>query len=169
MRPIVDEFLEEVEQTLAPATERAYPIPLGLFLHHLRETLGREASLDDLTVESVRGWSQMLGERPKQARGGQAEGDEPISLASRRNYLRHPRTVVNWLTRPPHRYVEDSPLRHYKLPRGEETAKVPVEPDALRKLLRRAEQETESVCGARGRALLLTLVDGGCVPAKLSD
>jgi len=38
----------------------------------------------------------------------------------------------------PHRYAEDSPLRHYKLPRGEETAKVPVEPDAPRELLRRA-------------------------------
>lgn len=57
--------------------------------------------------------------------------------------------------------MDDSPLRYYKLPRGEETAKVPVEPDALRKLLRRAEQEGDSVCGARGRALLLTLVDGG--------
>ncbi len=161
LQTLVDEFLYEVDETLAAGTYRAYAVPLTLFLRHLRETLGHEPSLDDLTVETVRGWSQMLRERPKQVRGGQAEGDEPISLASRRNYLRHLRAFANWLTRPPHRYVEDSPLRHYKLPRGEETAKVPVEPDALRKLLRRAEQETDSVCGARGRALLLTLVDGG--------
>lgn len=88
-------------------------------------------------------------------------GNAPISLASLRTYLRTLRVFANWLTRPPHRYVEDSPLRHYKLPRGEETPKVPIEAHALRILLRCAEQETGSVCGARERALLLTLVDGG--------
>lgn len=161
LQALVDEFLYEVDETLAAGTYRAYAVPLSLFLRHLREALGREPLLADLNVESVRAWSQMLRERPKQVRGGQAVGDRPITLSSRRNYLRHLRAFANWLTKPPHHYVDDSPLRYYKLPRGEETAKVPVEPDALRKLLRRAEQEGDSVCGARGRALLLTLVDGG--------
>ena len=161
LRALIDEFLYEVDETLAAGTYRAYSVPLSLFLRHLCETLGREPLLADLNVETVRVWSQMLRERPKQLRGGRAEGDCPITLSSRRNYLRHLRAFANWLTKPPHHYLDDSPLRHYKLPRGEETAKVPVEPDALRKLLRRAEQEGDSVCGARGRALLLTLVDGG--------
>ena len=161
LQTLVDEFLYEVDETLAAGTYRAYAVPLSLFLRHLRETLGREPLLADLNVEAVRAWSQMLREQPKQLRGGRAEGDSPIALSSRRNYLRHLRAFANWLTKPPHHYLEDSPLRHYKLPRGEETAKVPVEPDALRKLLRRAEQEGDSVCGARGRALLLTLIDGG--------
>lgn len=90
----------------------------------------------------------MLSERPKQVRGGQAEGNSPISLASRRNYLRHLRAFANWLTKPPHHYLDDSPLRHYKLPRGEETAKVPIELDALRTLMRRAEQEGEGIASA---------------------
>ena len=161
LQALIDEFLYEVDETLAAGTYRAYSVPLSLFLRRLRETLGREPLLADLNVEAVRAWSQMLRERPKQLRGGRAEGDKPIALSSRRNYLRHLRAFANWLTKPPHHYLDDSPLRHYKLPRGEETAKVPVEPDALRKLLRRAEQEGDSVCGARGRALLLTLVDGG--------
>lgn len=161
LQALVDEFLYEVDETLAAGTYRAYAVPLSLFVRYLRESLEHEPLLADLTVETVRSWSQLLRERPKQVRGGQAEGDGPISLASRRNYLRHLRAFANWLTKPPHHYLEDSPLRHYKLPRGEETAKVPIEPDALRTLLRRAEQEGDSVCGARGRALLLTLVDGG--------
>lgn len=50
---LVDEFLYEVDETLAAGAYLAYR------------------------------------ERPKQLRGGQAEGNGPISLASRRNYLRH--------------------------------------------------------------------------------
>ena len=161
LQPIVDEFLEEVEQTLAPATERAYRIPLGLFLRHLRETLGREPTLDDLCIETARGWIGALRQRPKQVRAGTGEGDAPIALASLRNYLRHLRAFANWLAKPPHRYCEESPLRYLKVPRGEETPKVPVAADALQRLLRRAGQEADPVSCARGRALLLALVDGG--------
>jgi site-specific recombinase XerD len=161
LQALIDEFLYEVDETLAAGSYRAYSVPLSLFLRHLRKALGREPLLADLNIEAVRAWSQMLREQPKQLRGGRAEGDTPIALSSRRNYLRHLRAFANWLTKPPHYYLDDSPLRHYKLPRGEETAKIPIEPDALRKLLRRAEQEGDSVCGSRGRALLLTLVDAG--------
>jgi integrase/recombinase XerD len=161
LQNLVDEFLDEVEQTLAPATGRAYRGPLSLYLTHLRDTLERAPELGDCTIETVRAWAAQLREQPKQLGGGLAEGNEPIALASLRTYLRTLRVFANWLPKPPHRYVDESPLRYFKLPRGEETAKVPVETNALRKLLRRAEQETDSVCGARGRALLLTLVDGG--------
>ncbi len=161
LQNLVDEFLDEVEQTLAPATGRAYRGPLSLYLTHLRDTLERAPQLGDCTIETVRAWAAQLREQPKQLGGGLAQGDEPIALASLRTYLRTLCVFANWLPKPPHRYVDESPLRYFKLPRGEETAKVPVETNALRKLLRRAEQETDSVCGARGRALLLTLVDGG--------
>ncbi len=103
LQPIMDEFLEEVEQTLAPATERTYRIPLALFLRHLTETLGREPTLDDISVEAVRGWITVLRERPKRVRAGAGEGDAPIALASLRNYLRHLRAFANWLPKPPHR------------------------------------------------------------------
>lgn len=134
LQALVDEFLYEVDETLAAGTYRAYAVPLSLFVRYLRKSLAHEPLLADLTVETARSWSQMLRERPKQLRGGQAEGNSPISLASRRNDLRHLRAFANWLTKPPHHYLDDSPLRHYKLPRGEETAKVPVERDALRTL-----------------------------------
>ncbi|HEY1390581.1 MAG TPA: hypothetical protein VGF38_18745, partial [Ktedonobacterales bacterium] len=98
LQSLIDEFLYEVDETLAAGTYRAYSVPLSLFLRHLRETLGREPLLADLNVEAVRAWSQMLRERPKQLRGGQAEGDSPITLSSRRNYLRHLRAFANWLT-----------------------------------------------------------------------
>lgn len=161
LQPIMDEFLEEVEQTLAPSTERAYRIPLALFLRHLRETLGREPTLDDISVETVRGWITVLRERPKRVRAGAGEGDAPIALASLRNYLRHLRAFANWLPKPPHRYVEESPLKYLKMPRGEEIPKLPVEADALQRLLRRAGQESDQVSSARGRALLPALIDGG--------
>ena len=103
LQPIMDEFLEEVEQSLEPATERAYRIPLALFLRHLRDTLGREPTLDDVSVETVRGWITLLRERPKRVRAGAGEGDAPIALASLRNYLRHLRAFANWLPKPPHR------------------------------------------------------------------
>lgn len=161
LQNLVEEFLDEVEQTLAPATSRAYRGPLSLYLTSLRDTLQRSPELGDFTIETVRAWATKLREQPKQLGGRLAAGEEPIALASLRTYLRTLRVFANWLPKPPHWYVDESPLRYFKLPRGEETAKVPVETHALRKLLRRAEQETDSVCGARGRALLLTLVDGG--------
>ena len=85
LQPIVDEFLEEVEQTLAPATERAYRVPLMLFLSYLRTVLGREPTLDDLALDTVRCWIAELRERPKQLRGGAAEetSDHSALFASR--------------------------------------------------------------------------------------
>jgi integrase/recombinase XerD len=83
-------------------------------------------------------------------------------VASQRTYLRHLRVFANWLAQPPHQYASESPLRYFKLPRGEEAARVPVDPVDLQRLLRRAGQEgKDPVASARGRALLLTLVDGG--------
>lgn len=90
-----------MDETLAAGTYRAYAVPLSLFVRHLRESLAHEPLLADLMVETARSWSQMLRERPKQLRGGPAEGNSPIALASRRNYLRHLRAFANWLTKPP--------------------------------------------------------------------
>ena len=75
LQALVDEFLYEVDETLAAGSYRAYAVPLSLFVRHLYKTLGREPLLADLNVETVRAWSQMLRERPKQLRGGRAEGD----------------------------------------------------------------------------------------------
>lgn len=60
LQALIDEFLYEIDETLAAGTYRAYSVPLSLFLRHLCETLGREPLLADLNVEAVRAWSQML-------------------------------------------------------------------------------------------------------------
>lgn len=161
LEPLVEEFLEEVAQTLAPATERAYRGPIMLYLTYLRETLGRAPDLADFTTETTRAWTTCLRAQPKALGGVVTEGNPPIALASLRTYLRTLRVFANWLPKPPHRYCDESPLRYFKLPRGEETAKVPIEVGDLRKLLHAAEHDKDSVFGARSRALLLTLIDGG--------
>lgn len=161
LQPLVDEFLEEVAQTLAPATERAYRGPIMLYLTYLHERLDQAPGLADFTTETVRAWTTCLRSQPKALGGVATAGNEPISLASLRTYLRTLRVFANWLPKPPHRYCDESPLRYFKLPRGEETAKVPIEVGDLRKLLHAAEHDKDSVFGARSRALLLTLVDGG--------
>ena len=158
---IVAEFLDEVDQTLAPSTLRSYRIPLDLYLRHLHATLDREPTLPDLNLETARAGMTYLRTAHKHQNAGQQEGDQPITLASLRNYLRRLRAFANWLAKPPQGYCADSPLKYLKLPRGEETPKVPVEPGDLQKLLQRAGQEPDTVAGARGKALLLTLVDGG--------
>jgi len=161
LEPLAEEFLDEVAQTLAVATERAYRGPITLYLTFLRETLGRAPDLADFTTETARAWTACLRAQPKALGGIVTEGNPPIALASLRTYLRTLRVFANWLPKPPQRYCEESPLRYFKLPRGEETAKMPIEIGDLRTLLRAAEHEKESVFGARSRALLLTLIDGG--------
>lgn len=158
---IIDDFLDDVEQTLAPATHRSYQGPLALYLRHLRAQLDHEPTLDDLTVETARAWTAHLRTTKKQERGGLAQGEKPVSLATLRTYLRCLKVFGNWVARPPHCYAEESPLKYLKLPREEQAPKVPVEPEDLRKLLHRAGLESDSVCAARGKALLLMLVDGG--------
>jgi hypothetical protein len=71
-----------VDETLAAGTYRAYAVPLSLFVRYLRESLAHEPLLADLTVETARSWSQMLRERPKQVRGGQAEGNSQRSATA---------------------------------------------------------------------------------------
>jgi integrase/recombinase XerC len=158
---LVAEFLDEVDQTLAPASLRAYQVPLSLYLRHLRATLDHEPTLDDLTVETARAWIAHLRATPKRQNQGRAAGERPITLASLHNYVRHLRAFASWLAKPPREYCDASPLTYLKLPRAEEPPKVPVEPDDLARLLARAGQETDTVAGARGKALLLVLVDGG--------
>ncbi len=161
LEPLIEDFLDEVAQTLAAATERAYRGPITLYLTYLREALDRAPDLNDFTTETVRAWTACLRAQPKALGGIVAEGNPPIALASLRTYLRTLRVFANWLPKPPHRYCEESPLRYFKMPRGEETAKVPVKIGDLRKLVRAAEHDRDSVFGARSRALLLTLIDGG--------
>ena len=161
LEPLIEEFLDEVAQTLAPATERAYRGPVTLYLTYLCETLDRAPDLADFTTETARAWTACLRAQPKALGGIVTDGNPPIALASLRTSLRTLRVFANWLPKPPHRYCEESPLRYFKLPRGEETAKVPVEIGDLRKLLRASDHEKDSVFGARSRALLLTLIDGG--------
>ncbi len=81
--------------------------------------------LADFTTETVRAWATCLRSQPKAVGGVVTEGNEPIALASLRTYLRTLRVFANWLPKPPHRYCEESPLRYFKLPRSEETIKVP--------------------------------------------
>lgn len=166
---LVAEFLDEVDQTLAAGTYRAYKVPLALYLRHLRGLLDREPTLDDLTVETARAWIAHLRTTPKRQNAGRDAGDRPIAPASLRNYLTHLRAFAGWLAKPPQSYCPESALKHLKLPRAEETPKVPAEPEALQRLLRRAAQETDTVLGARGRALVLVLVDGGLRAAEIAN
>lgn len=54
LQALVDEFLYEVDETLAAGAYRAYAVPLSLFVRYLRESLAHEPFLTDLIVETAR-------------------------------------------------------------------------------------------------------------------
>jgi site-specific recombinase XerD len=148
-----------VEQTLAEDTHRAYQGPLSLYLRYLRTSLGREPTLGDLSLESARGWVAQLRRQPKALRGGRAQGQSPVALESVRTYVRTLRVFANWLARPPQTYCHESPLKHFKMPKGEEVGKMPISADVFARLLAAVEDDT--LCSARSRALLYVLFDCG--------
>jgi site-specific recombinase XerD len=169
LEAVVREFLSEVHETLSPATERAYRQPLDLFLRYLRGASGHDPLLEDFTDEAARGWLHALRTEGKRVNQGRKVLEQPLAVASVRNYLRHVRAFANWLPKPPHRYVAESPLRYFKMPRGEETPKLPLSEDELSLLLKRAGKEAEPVLAARGRAMLLTLLDGGLRAQEIAN
>jgi site-specific recombinase XerD len=163
---VVEEFLFECRQTLAPATGRAYGGPLALFLGDLRATLGREPLLGDLTLDAARTWTARLRQRRRLLHAGRVEDVAPLSTESVRTYLRTLRVFANWLAKPPQSYCAESPLRHLKLPKGDRPPRMPVDADVLQRLLGVADRDT--LDGARGQAMLLTLVDGGLRAKELA-
>jgi site-specific recombinase XerD len=164
---VIEEFLYECQQTLAPDTCRAYRGPLALFLGDLRETLGHEPLLSDLTLDTVRNWTARLKQRHRMLCGGQVEDEAPLAIESVRTYLRTLRVFANWLAQPPQRYCPESPLRYLKLPKGDRPPRKPVSTDALQRML--AVTDRETVDGVRTQALLLTLVDSGLRAKELAS
>ena len=163
---VVEEFLYECQQTLAPDTARAYRGPLALFLGDLRQTLDREPLLSDLTLDTARTWAARLRQRHRMLRGGQVEDTALLANESVRTYLRTLRVFGNWLAKPPQHYCAESPLRYLKLPRGDHPPHLPVGADILRRMLSVTDRET--VDGVRSQAMLLTLVDGGLRAKELA-
>jgi integrase/recombinase XerD len=156
---LIEDYLFEVEQTLAEDTHRAYQGPLSLYLRYLRTSLGREPTLRDVSIESARGWVAQLKQQPKGLCGGRAHGQVPVAPESVRTYVRTLRVFANWLARPPQNYCEASPLQHFKMPKAEEIGKNPISADEFARLL--AAVEEDSLCAARSRALLYVLFDCG--------
>src|SRR5258708_4882464 len=115
---VIEEFLYECQQTLAPDPCRAYRGPLALFLGDLRETLGHEPLLSDLTLDTVRNWTARLKQRHRMLCGGQVADEAPLAIESVRTYLRTLRGFANWLAQPPHRYCLELPPRDRELPQG---------------------------------------------------
>ncbi len=94
---VVDEFLYACQQRLADDTLRSYRGVLRVFTTYLHEQLGRAPTLGDFTLTAVQRWAMGLQQRPKQERAGQAVGDHPVAIETRRTYLRTLRTFSNWL------------------------------------------------------------------------
>jgi len=123
---VSEEFQHLCQQNLSAKTCRSYAGPLRLFQTYLRETLGREPLLSDFTLDAARRWADSLQERPKWLRGGLSVGDQPVSVETRRSYLRQLRVFANWLADPPHHYCRESPLRHLRLPKASDTYQMPL-------------------------------------------
>jgi site-specific recombinase XerD len=165
---LIEEFLYSREQvSSSSATLRSYRQVLGLFRASLKERLGRPPRLSDFTLATVQEWAISLQRRPRFERGGLAVGDRPLSVESRRTYLRTLRTLSNWLPKLPHRYCDAPPLEHLLLPRSADTYKLPLTKEELAKLLAAARED--SVFGARDTAMLLFLVDSATRAAELSQ
>ncbi|HEY7092353.1 MAG TPA: tyrosine-type recombinase/integrase [Ktedonobacterales bacterium] len=156
---LIEDYLFEVEQTLAEDTRRAYEGPLTLYLRYLRMSLGREPTLRDVSIESARGWVAQLRHQPKGLRGGRAQGESPVAPATVRTYVGTVCIFANWLARPPQRYCDASPLQYFKMPKAEEIGKNPLTADEFARLLAAVEEGT--LCAARSQALLYVLFDCG--------
>lgn len=155
---VVEEFLYACQQTLAEDSLRSYRGVLRVFGAYVAEQLGRDPRLGDFTLLQVQRWAMSLQQRPRFERGGLALGAKPVSVETRRTYLRTLRTFSNWLIKPPHTYCTEPPLRHLLLPRASDTFKLPLTEDELTRLLAAASED--SVFGARDTAMVLLLVDG---------
>jgi integrase/recombinase XerD len=163
---VSEEFLHLCQQNLSAKTCRSYAGPLRLFQAYLRDALGREPLLSDFTLETARQWADRLQERPKWLRGGLSVGDQPVSVETRRSYLRQLRVFANWLAEPPHQYCQESPLRHLRLPKASDTYQMPLGADELARML--AICEREPALGVRDRAMLLLLFDSGLRAMELA-
>lgn len=155
---VVEEFLYACQQTLAEDSQRSYRGVLRVFSTYLEEQLDRAPRLGDFTLLQVQRWAMSLQQRPRFERGGLAIGAKPVSVETRRTYLRTLRTFSNWLVKPPHTYCTEPPLKHLLLPRASDTFKLPLTEEELTHLLAAAGED--SVFGARDTAMLLLLVDG---------
>lgn len=164
---VVDEFLYACQQTSSSAaTLRSYRGVLRIFHDYLAEQLGRAPQLGDLTLPVVQQWAMSLQQRPKWERGGLAVGTEPLSIETRRTYLRTLRTFSNWLPKEPHCYCPEPPLKHLRLPHASDTFKLPLTDEELGQLLAAAKED--SVFGVRDTAMLLLLIDGAVRAMELA-
>ncbi len=164
---IIDEFVYAYQQIASPATVRTYKGTLHVFSTFLRDKLGRDPLLSDLTLQAAQEWGASLQQRPKLLYGGQLEGDAPMSVESRRSYLRTLRVFSNWLIKEPYRYCAESPLRYLTLPRPSQTYKLPLTEEELARLLASVANEP-TIFGARDLAMLLLLIDGGVRAMELA-
>jgi integrase/recombinase XerD len=84
-----------------------------------------------------------------------------------RTYLRAIRVFARWLTRPPYRLLATDPLADLTLPRASRRFKQPLNADEIDALLDAVDAGT--IVGARDRAMLLVLLDGGLRATELAN
>lgn len=164
---VTELYLEDVERLHSAQTTDAYRGPLRLLIRFLTETLGRDPRLADLTLENVLSWMDALQRTPKRMRGGLAEGNGVVARETLRTYLRTIRVFSRWLTRAPYRLLAVDPLTDLKLPRASRRFKQPLNADEIEALFDAVDAGT--IVGARDRAMLLMLLDGGLRATELAN
>ena len=146
-------------QGYSPETVRRYRQTLMQFAAFL----GGEPTLGEFTLETALRYQQHLQQRPCQATplGRQAKGG--LSPYTIHQHGRALRSFATWLRR--HSYLESNRLADFHPGRLPEREVEPLSPAEQQRVL--AAMDRDTYADARGRAIVLTLLDSGVRASEL--
>ena len=145
-------------QGYSPETVRLYREKLAQFAAFL----GGEPTLDELTLESALRYQQYLQQRPQKATALRRStgGLSPYTI---HQHGRAPRSFTTWLWR--HGYLAGNRLADFHPGRLPEREVDPLSPAEQQQVLAAMDGPTDA--DARGRAVVLTLLDSGLWASEL--
>ena len=141
----------------SPKTVSWYADILAGFIDYAASQLGRAPRLPDLSLELGRRYATALG-------SASATRDRPLSVATRRGYLKALKAFSAWLRR--ERYLRRDPLAPLTVPRAEERLFPVFTDEQLHALL--ATAAGDSLRARRWSAVLWLLLDGGLRASELT-
>ena len=146
-------------QGYSPATVRLYRENLAQFAAFL----GGEPTLADLTLERALHYQQHLQRRPPKATPLGRRATAGLSPYTIHQHGRALRSFASWLWR--HGYLEGNRLADFHPGRLPEREVEPLSPAEQQRVLAAMDQDTYA--DARGRAVVLTLLDSGVRASEL--
>lgn len=157
---VLDEFERDLRRReLSTRTIGNYLQVLNLVGRFWAERLGREPTLDDVTLRNAEAFMDHLLDRGKidHWQTGALSGAR-LSAETLRTYVRTLKVFSSWLAAPKQQYTSEHRLKLLPMPRKAQTYKQPLDNHEVQALIDACD--TGTVLGSRDLALLLLLLDG---------